>query len=71
VSDADRDAAQADVDEQQRWGESLGDRALRRALAVIDRIRDRLVVLEDDRDAAKQAIQDLRARVKTLEDRAP
>lgn len=33
--------------------------------------RDRLASLEADRDTTKTAIQDLRTRVKALEDKAP
>lgn len=71
MSDVDRDDAEAELNKQAAWGEGFQDRALRRVLAFTDRFRDRLAALEADRDTAKQAIQDLRARVKALEDRVP
>jgi len=67
----DRDELQHDLDEQAVWGEGFQDRALRKVLAWIDKTRDRLTALEGDRDAARDAIVALRARVKALEDKVP
>lgn len=67
----DVDTAQTELDEQLRWGEGRQDRAIARILAWLKPARDRLVTLEADRDQARQAIIDLRQRVKALEDRAP
>lgn len=63
--------AGAELDEQAEWGEGFHDRALRKVISWMEKARDRLDVLETDRDAARTAIQDLRIRVKTLEDKAP
>jgi len=61
---------QGNLDQQAMWGEGFQDRALRKALSWMAKARDRLDSLEADRDSGKQAIQDLRARVKALEDKA-
>jgi polyhydroxyalkanoate synthesis regulator phasin len=52
-----------ELDELAKWGEGRMDRAARKILT-------RLQSLEADRDLARSAIQDLRQRVKALEDRA-
>lgn len=62
------DDAGLDLDEQGKWGEGFQDRALRHITGWMTKARDRLTALETDRDTAKTAIQDLRARVKALED---
>ena len=64
MPDVDVDEAQAAVDEQERWGETHDSRAIRRLVTWAKRTHDRL-------DTARDAIVDLRARVKALEDRAP
>lgn len=67
--------AQACLDEQAEWaatnGYSFRDRAMAKMVSWMGKARDRIVSLEGDRDQAKAAIQDLRTRVKALEDRAP
>ena len=62
MSDDNLDAA-GELNELAKWGEGRMDRAARKML-------DRLQTLEADRDLARSAIQDLRQRVKALEDRA-
>lgn len=71
TADEDRADAQGELDEQTKWGESRTGRVLAKVLSWTDRARDRFVVLETDRDTAKAAIQDLRQRVKALEDKVP
>lgn len=65
------DDASDDVAEQRTWGDGLYDRALAKLVAWMSKARDRLEGLEADRDTAKSAIQDLRTRVKALEDKVP
>lgn len=67
----DTEDAQTELDSQARWGEGFQDRALTSVVSWMRKARDRLTALETDRDAAKTAIQDLRTRVKALEDKAP
>jgi hypothetical protein len=64
MADADVDAAQASVDEQAKWGETHDSRAIARLVKWAKRAVDRL-------DTTRDAIVDLRARVKALEDKTP
>lgn len=64
MSDVDVDDAQTAVDQQAVWPETLDGRAIKRLVAWAKRTEDRLM-------AARDAIVDLRQRVKALEDKTP
>lgn len=64
MADSDIAAAQVAVEEQARWGETHDSRAIARLVRWAIRSEIRL-------DQARDAIVDLRARVKALEDRTP
>jgi hypothetical protein len=64
MPDTDVDEAQRSVDEQARWGETHDSRAIARILRWAKRTHDRL-------DTVVAAVQDLRTRVKALEDKTP
>lgn len=63
MADADIDVAQGAVDEQAKWGQTHDSRAIARLVKWAQRSETRL-------DTARDAIVELRARVKALEDRA-
>lgn len=64
MADTDIDGAQAAVNEQAKWGDTFESRAIARLVKWAWRMNDRA-------DAARDAIVELRQRVKALEDRPP
>ena len=64
--DAERTRARAEG-----WGLGPAELVLRKLVPIARAVRDRVTVLEGRADQGAQAIQDLRARVKALEDAQP
>jgi hypothetical protein len=75
VAECSRWAAKTDEERElarsEGWGLTLTGLGVRKLIAAAKALRDRVASLEQDRDAARTAIQDLRARVKKLEDAQP
>lgn len=72
MPDTDLDAAQQAVVEQSKWGEDTWNtRIVNRVFAWAKRVHARIETLEGNDQLARDAIVNLRQRVKALEDRSP